>query len=387
MFSYIVLFLCLSSVWTGAVTIDRSDTTAKVLILGAGASGLQAARTLHDAGLDDFIIVEAADRIGGRVHSTQFAGITVGLGAQWAATDEPLTDEIIRKLNLSRHITDYDSLTIRNTTGHDVTYEANANYQRLEKGMDEFYELRKRMQKDGNIPDMSIRSALRIGGWQQPLSAIDKAIEWFEFDSEYGEAPEVTSTKEAVVATDDESEDYIITDARGSDQIFNEVAGFLKTPDFINHTRLNQRVVSIDHTDDLSVLVTCEDGTRYVGEYALITFSIGVLQNDLIQFIPPLPEWKDVAIKKFQMAGYTSIFLSFPSKFWDDTEWIMYASERKGYYPMFLNYQAEGLHPGKTPVLLVTVIGKIIPLSKWRMLHPRILHTSYDRDNSYPVPN
>ncbi|XP_038045962.1 polyamine oxidase 7-like [Patiria miniata] len=346
-----LLLLCLFTQGLG----DHADNQARILILGAGASGLQAARTLHDAGMDDFIVVEAADRIGGRVQSTQFAGYTVGLGALWAAPEYSKTDQIVRDLDLGRHPSDYDNLTIRNATGHDVTDEADANYERLEKGIEKLHELSARLKKNDDIPDISMRSALRIGEWV-PQSAIDKAIEWFDYDFEYGEAPEVSSTKAAVAPQSEETIDYI-TDEGGFEQIFDEVAGFLKTPAYINHTRLNRKVVSIDYRNDASVVVTCEDGTRYISEYVLITFSIGVLQNNLIQFIPSLPEWKDVEIKKFQMAAYTNIYVSFPSKFWDDSEWILYASERRGYFPLFLNYQADGLFPSGTPMMLVTVAG------------------------------
>ncbi|XP_038070408.1 polyamine oxidase 7-like [Patiria miniata] len=335
--------------------VNHADTRAKILILGAGASGLQAARTLHDNGMDDFIIVEAADRTGGRVQSTQFAGYTVGLGALWAAPENSKTHQIVRDLDLGRHTSDYESLTIRNATGHDVTDEADANYERLEKGIEKLHELSARLKQNDDLPDISMRSALRIGEWI-PQSAIDKAIEWFEYDFEYAEAPEVSSTKAAFERLSEETIDYI-TDEGGFERIFDEVAGFLKTPEYINHTRLSQKVVSIDYRNDVSVVVTCEDGTRYIGEYVLITFSIGVLQNNLVQFIPPLPEWKDVEIKKFQMAAYTIIYVSFPSKFWDDAEWILYASEKRGYFPLFLNYQAEGLFPSGTPMMMVTVAG------------------------------
>ncbi|XP_038053184.1 polyamine oxidase 7-like [Patiria miniata] len=355
MFSQIhVIFDLLLFCFHAKALVNHGDTQARILILGAGASGLQAARTLHDNGMDDFIIVEAADRIGGRVQSAQFAGYTVPLGAGWAQPAGSQADQLVRDLDLRRHTSDYDSLTIRNATGHDVTDEADAIYERLEKAIDKLNELSARLKKNDDIPDMSQRSALRIGEWI-PQSAIDKAIEWFEYDFEYADGPEVSSTK---AVGSDEGEELYITDTGGFERIFDEVAGFLTTPAYINHTRLNQKVVSIDYRNDISVVVTCEDGTRYIGEYVLITFSIGVLQNpNLIQFIPTLPEWKDVEIKKFQMAAYTSIYLSFPSKFWDDTEWVLYASERKGYFPAFLNYQAAGLFPNGSPVIVVFVIG------------------------------
>jgi cation diffusion facilitator CzcD-associated flavoprotein CzcO len=45
------------------VEIEMSNPT--VVIVGAGASGLSAARSLQDSGLVDVIILEARNRIGG----------------------------------------------------------------------------------------------------------------------------------------------------------------------------------------------------------------------------------------------------------------------------------------------------------------------------------
>jgi len=47
--------------------------TAKVAIVGAGVSGLYAAYRLKQMGLNDFIVLEARDRIGGRIYSVAAA--------------------------------------------------------------------------------------------------------------------------------------------------------------------------------------------------------------------------------------------------------------------------------------------------------------------------
>ena len=54
-----------------------------VVVVGAGVSGLMAARELHRRGIDVFVL-EASDRLGGRtVSETTALGSTVDLGGQW----------------------------------------------------------------------------------------------------------------------------------------------------------------------------------------------------------------------------------------------------------------------------------------------------------------
>lgn len=55
----------------------------KVIIVGAGAAGIAAATRLVQYGFNDFIILEAKNRIGGRINSVDFGKCIVDLGAQW----------------------------------------------------------------------------------------------------------------------------------------------------------------------------------------------------------------------------------------------------------------------------------------------------------------
>lgn len=54
-----------------------------VLVIGAGASGCAAAIKLLDNGFVDVKILEAGNRIGGRIDTRPFAANVVDLGAQW----------------------------------------------------------------------------------------------------------------------------------------------------------------------------------------------------------------------------------------------------------------------------------------------------------------
>ena len=55
----------------------------KIIIVGAGLSGLSAAVKLIENGYDDLLILEAENRIGGRIHSVVFSDGFVDLGGQW----------------------------------------------------------------------------------------------------------------------------------------------------------------------------------------------------------------------------------------------------------------------------------------------------------------
>jgi spermine oxidase len=55
----------------------------KIVIIGAGAAGIAAATRLLENGMNDLIVLEAENRIGGRIHSVEFDGSTVDLGGQW----------------------------------------------------------------------------------------------------------------------------------------------------------------------------------------------------------------------------------------------------------------------------------------------------------------
>ena len=55
----------------------------KIIIVGAGLSGLTAAVKLIENGFDDIMILEAENRIGGRIHSVEFNEGFVDLGGQW----------------------------------------------------------------------------------------------------------------------------------------------------------------------------------------------------------------------------------------------------------------------------------------------------------------
>lgn len=76
------------------------DLRCDVVVVGAGAAGLSAARELVRAGLD-VRVLEALDRVGGRTLSrTLDNGPTVDLGGQWVAPQQKLVLKLIEEFGL-----------------------------------------------------------------------------------------------------------------------------------------------------------------------------------------------------------------------------------------------------------------------------------------------
>lgn len=63
--------------------IDAAKMHKKVIIIGAGASGVAAATKLVASGFKHVTILEAENRIGGRINTVPFGANVVDMGAQW----------------------------------------------------------------------------------------------------------------------------------------------------------------------------------------------------------------------------------------------------------------------------------------------------------------
>ena len=74
-------------------------TTVDVLVVGAGATGLAAARTLAAAGRS-VRVLESRERIGGRLWTDEVDGVDLELGGQWVSPDQEALLEMLDELGL-----------------------------------------------------------------------------------------------------------------------------------------------------------------------------------------------------------------------------------------------------------------------------------------------
>ena len=77
-----------------------------------------------------------------------------------------------------------------------------------------------------------------------------------------------------------------------------EAAEFLKPSQVL----FNSTVTNITYSES-GVSVTLAGGETLKADYALCTFSLGVLQHDDVAFDPALPDWKQEAIQSMDMVS------------------------------------------------------------------------------------
>ena len=79
-----------------------TEITRDVAIVGAGAAGLTAANDLRKAGLS-VVVLEARDRVGGRLWTEEIDGAMLELGGQWVSPDQHALIDTLADLGLETY--------------------------------------------------------------------------------------------------------------------------------------------------------------------------------------------------------------------------------------------------------------------------------------------
>ncbi|KAL9618919.1 MAG: hypothetical protein Q9160_006444 [Pyrenula sp. 1 TL-2023] len=333
-----------------------------------------AQQALSNASVTDFLLLEYLGDIGGRVAHTTFGrnaetggAYIVELGANWVqglvtppdGPENPIWT-LAKKHNITNSYSNYSSILTYNATGPSDYIDLLDTF---EDGYST-YEQDAGSSLSDNIIDTSVRTAFSIADWKPGKNPQAQAIEWWQMDWEYAYPPEETSSIFASVNYNAtfyqfSDENNFVFDPRGFNAfIKGEASTFLQPND--PRLLLNTIVDSITYSPD-SVTVQTRNSTCYTARYAIVTFSVGVLQSSpsLVTFTPALPAWKTRAISTFAMGTYTKIFLQFPRDqvFWDtSTQFFLYADPTtRGYYPVFQSLDHPDFLPG-SGILFVTVV-------------------------------
>ncbi|CAG7924131.1 unnamed protein product [Penicillium olsonii] len=326
----------------------------KVAILGGGVAGITAAQALTNASVHDFMILEYRDTLGGRAWHRPFGKdkdgkpYNIEMGANWA-----------QKYGLKTHYSNYDNVSTYNKDGY-------SDYSHLLDLYEDAYDIASQNAGEiltQNLQDQNAKSGLALAGWNPKSTDMEaQAVDWWSWDFEDAYSP-LESSLAFGCAGDNLTSNYFsdhdnfVLDQRGFNMIFKKMAAtFLQKNDPRLH--LNTQVTNITYSDD-GVTVHNKDGSCVEADYAIVTFSLGVLQNDAVQFSPKLPDWKQEAIQKFTMGTYTKIFFQFNETFWpSETQYHLYADPvTRGWYPIWQSLSTPGFLPDSN-IIFVTVTNE-----------------------------
>lgn len=289
-----------------------------VIIIGAGISGLAAAKKLNDNGFT-VTILEAQDKVGGRLRTNRSLGIPFDEGASWihGITGNPMTT-LAQQAGMTTAFTDDESFESYDIGG---VARTSAVYDAAET---QFYNVLDTLMNSGS----NAQSFETVFSNLYPIYSNDRIWKFFlstylTFDT--GDLNNLSSLiyGEGLEFSGDE---HISTN--GYDTITNYLATGL-------NLQLNQRVTSVDYSGSL-VSVT-HNGTTNQADYVLVTVPLGVLKANSIQFTPALPTTKQTAIQKVGMNCVNKFLLTWDTAFWDDVQYISYTPEIKDKFNYFVN--------------------------------------------------
>ena len=304
---------------------DSANTTHDVVVVGAGSAGLYAAKTLIDEGYD-VLIIEATDRIGGRVKSQTLGDIRVELGAEehyLAAGSNPVWPAIRDEYGNSIYVPAYQ--------GSDV-YS-------MDNGVNTCWTTTGALHECGDDADVTGVDAFWNWYWkpnqhQDPTSSLaDDVLDEYGVASNHrayhlydagiaggSYATNLDKLGARSLALQDNEWD-LSGDIRAigdKDLGYSDALETVWWNDVVANSDLllDSPVIKIDTSGD-DVVITDDNGDLHAARQVIVTVSIGVLQSEMIDFVPDLPTSTVSAYNGIGMDMGMKVPMLFSSAWWE----------------------------------------------------------------------
>lgn len=273
----------------------------RVVVVGAGMAGLSAAKSLLEAGYR-VTVLEARERLGGRIYTDDSLGAPIDLGAAWilGSTKNPIT-ELASAAGAFSVVTDWTSRALYGDSGpvppSDVA-RAEATWARLAGQLED-------IRGDAGEAE-SLQTGLAELAQRRRLS--QPLMKWIVdsyVTTDYAADPAALSLRHFGEGAAFGGDDLLLPG--GFRQLIRVVAEGTTV-------KRRQKVTSIAYTEDDVVVTTDRD--EFTADRVVVTVPLGVLKAGTVTFDPPLPAEKQQSIRRLGMGELDKVALKFDKPFW-----------------------------------------------------------------------
>lgn len=327
----ILLTLATSSIST-AIIVKKQP---KIVIVGAGLSGITAAVHLIKNGFKNLKILEAEDRYGGRIHSVPFSGGKIDLGAQWVHGE---TNNIIFEMLNGTYdfgLTGFDEHSNLFLQSDGVLLDQKKCGKFSDMALEILFSCEKEQANfGGSIGDFFKRKYDKLITKE---SKDDKALaiemmDYYEKEMNIWNGSETwfdLSSQLNCISGSNEGKQYMTWNRDGYEIFFKYLMQQLPRDSVLSKILYKKEVVNVQWNPNYEfkkVITTCSDGHKYFADHLIFTPSLGVLKEKYRSlFSPQLPTSIIQAINSMGFGTIGKIFLEFKEPFWPtNIDWVGY---------------------------------------------------------------
>ena len=290
-----------------------------IIVIGAGVAGLTAAKELKRMG-KNVLVLEARDRLGGRIFSQKINHEFYDLGASWihGIENNPIWS-VVQHNQIQTTVFNYNESIYYQGNGQPFNSEEKLIFEKsLDYLLNRFKEI-DQPERYGNALEalelwineeeflLYINKQFQID--EKAVTKLKKML--FDFFSLLAEDP-CASNLEQLSAEFWKNEGYY----SGDEVIFPQ--GYIQIIDALrkNISVLTNKVVQhIDYSQDIIRIIT-ENGECFSASQIIVTVPLGVLKKHHIQFFPELSQKKTQAINDLGFGTFNKLYVSFDHCFW-----------------------------------------------------------------------
>ncbi|XP_017072156.1 polyamine oxidase 1 [Drosophila eugracilis] len=294
------------------IAFGKTKETTRIVIIGAGVSGIAAATRLLEQGFKNVQLFEAEDRIGGRINTIPFANSFIDLGAQWCHGEEGnVVYERVKDLDVLDRTGDFAGYFAR--SNKDIL--TSDQYKALMEFKDEF---EVKSDFEGSVGD-----AFTDSFWKDVGQQLDKAV-----------AKEALDCLKRLICSEDACDhmselsprNFVNFAVTGGDLSWRK-KGYWKFLSLLlnanedqpgdqgilkGHVHLNRRIAEVNWSGDGEVTLRCWNGQIVSADHVICTVSLGVLKEKHKQlFVPDLPAAKVRSIEGLKLGTVNKFLLEF----------------------------------------------------------------------------